>query len=89
MAARRSGGVLYGSSRVSSRVAQVRPVLARYGPLCPGSTNAEIIATWAGCSARTAAGLIYQARRLGMIPEWVRPDRMLRPEPPIGIEAAA
>lgn len=81
------GGLLYGTSRISARVAQVRPVLARYGPSCPGSTNTEVIAAWAGCSARTASGLIYQARRLGFLPDWVRPGSMLRPEPVPGIEA--
>ena len=83
-----SRGTLAGRP-ISPRAADVRPVLARYGRLCPGSnaTNAEIVAAWEGVSVKTAARRILTARRLGFLPDWVLPGRMLRPEPVPGIEA--
>ena len=80
-----SRGTLAGRP-ISPRAADVRPVLARYGPAWPGSTNAEVLAAWEGVSVKMAARRILTARRLGFLPDWVLPGRMLRPEPVPGIE---
>ena len=81
-----SRGTLAGRP-ISPRAADVRRVLALYGPSCPGATNAEVLAAWEGVSVKTAARRILTARRLGFLPDWVLPGRMLRPEPVPGIEA--